>query len=588
MSLQGNFIPGNLELQQWEDIEPYFASLEKETSSVNSDLRQLITNYSDVLSVYHENDVRVELAHERDLRNSAARALREKYVEEIHPQTEERTDRIEENILRHAQFSSLRTSEEYHTAYRIIKNNQRYQCAENIPIEREIRKVCERCEELLSRVTVPLSHGHVPVAEAEEALVTPDRTQREGIWIATQEAFLGIKAQLDGYFNALVQWRHRLGRKAGYRNYRSYEHDEPHPAHGIRDADRFHRFVEHEIAPLANDITRRHRQRLGLKGHILRPWDTNGCFWGFQAPAEGKPTLSFSSEKELIQHTTNVMHILHPDFGEKLRFMEERGLIDIASRPHKKYGSFCESLEVQGLPFIFAHGTKTYSDITRLSHEFGHAMHVFLTAEKPLIFSRYYSTDYTAAETASEMMELLGSSVWDQVHPHTALIARRDFLEEKIRLIPWAATVDKFQHWLYKNPRHSSAERDAYFASIMRRFSPTEINWKGLERYRKNYWQQIGHIYSSPFYYIQYAFAELAAIELYKRFIEAPEETLTAYREGLQAGAEKPYTTIWKSMGITLDFSPKGFDRSLRKIPELMSFVMHEIEKLDQEIARAI
>lgn len=588
MSMQGDSIPGNLVLQKWEDIEPYFAALEKETSSANTDLRQLIINYSDTLSVYHENDVRVELAHERDLRNHEARSLREKYVEEIHPQTERITDRIEENMLRHKQFSSLRTSPEYHTTYRVIKNNQRHQHVENIPIEREIERVYERCEELLGHVTVPLPHEHVSVAEAEEALATPDRTEREGIWIATQEALLDIKTQLDGYFDALVQWRHRLGRKAGYRNYRSYEHDEPHPAHCIRDADRFHRFVEYEIVPLANDITRRHRQRLGLKGKILRPWDTDGCFWGFQAPVEEEPTLSFSSEKDLVSHTTNIMQILHPDFGEKLRFMEEKGLIDIASRSHKKHGSFCESLEVLGLPFIFAHGTKKYTDITRLSHEFGHAMHVFLTAKKPLIFNRYYSTDYTMAETASETMELLGSHVWDQVHPQTALTARRNFLEEKIRLIPWAATVDKFQQWLYKNPRHCPAERDAYFASLMRRFSPTEINWKGLERYRKNYWQQICHVYSSPFYYIQYAFAELAAIELYKRFVECPEETLLAYREGLEAGAEKPYPAIWKEMGITLDFSPKGFDRSLRKIPELIGFVIREIEKLDQEIAKAI
>lgn len=587
MSMQGGFISGNLVLQKWEDIEPYFATLEKETSSATTDLHQLINFYSDVLSVYYENDVRVELAHARDLKNLEARSLQEKYIEEIHPQAERITDHIEENIIHHKQFHSLRTSEDYHTAYCIIKNN-RYQCAKNIPIEREIERVCERCEDLLSRVTVALSHGHVPIVEAEEALVTTDRTEREGIWIATQEALLDVKAQLDGYFDALIQWRHGLGRRAGYRNYRSYEHDAPHPAHSIRDADRFHQFVEHKVVPLSNDITRRQRHRLGLKGKILRPWDTDGCFWGFRAPVKGEPTLSLSSEKELVDHTTAIMQILHPDFGGKLRLMAEKGLIDIASRPDKKYGAFCESLEVQGLPFIFAHGTKTYTDITRLSHEFGHAMHVFLTADKPLIFNRYFSTDYTTAETASETMELLGSHFWDHIHPQTALCARRDFLEEKIRFLPWAATVDKFQQWLYKNPGHSPAERDTYFANLMRRFSPAEINWKGLERYRKNYWQQIGHVYSSPFYYIQYAFAELAAIELYKRFIECPEETLLAYREGLKAGAEKPYPAIWKDMGITLDFSPKGFDRSLRKIPELMGFVMQEIEKLDQEIERGI
>lgn len=588
MSIRGGFIPGNLVLQKWEDIEPYFASLEKETSSANTDLRQLIEYYSDVLSVYYENDVRVELAHARDLHNHEARSLREKYIEEIHSQAEQVTDRIEKNILQHKQFPSLRTSKEYHSAYHIIKNTQRHQCTENVPIEREIERVCERCEELLSRITVPLGHGHVPLIEAEEALATSDRTKREEIWIATQDALLDVKTQLDGYFDALVLWRHRLGRKAGYHNYRGYEHDDPHPAHGIRDADRFHRFVEHKIVPIANDITRRHRHRLGLKGKVLRPWDTDGCFWGFQAPVKGEPTLPLSSEKELVDHTTEIMQIVHPDFGEKLRLMAEKGLIDIASRPDKKYGAFCESLEVQRLPFIFAHGTKTYADITRLSHEFGHAMHVFLTADKPLIFNRYRSTDCTMAETASETMELFGSHVWHRVHPQTALSARRNFLEEKIRFLPWAVTVDKFQQWLYENPGRSPAERDAYFANLMRRFSPAEINWKGLERYRKNYWQQIGHVYSSPFYYIQYAFAELAAIELYQKFMERPEETLVAYREGLRSGAEKPYPAIWKDMGITLDFSPKGFDRSLRKIPELMGFVMQEIEKLDEEIKHAI
>lgn len=576
-----SFIPADLEIKKWDDIKPYFDVLREARPRTLASLKRLIRHYSDVLSVFCENDVLVDIAYSQDMSKRRAKHRYDTFLEDISPEYERTTNAIDRNIVRNTSFRDLCYEPGYRQMYRLFKQWTEGQREENIPLEIEIQKISDRCEEILSTIEVPIDGQKLSLEEAQDAMKVDDREKREAIWLAMERERMRVKEIFDEYFHTMTQWRHKAGRRAGHRNYRKYKHYGYYPQHRIKDAARFHEAIRQYVVPLAEKITRRHRHRLGLQGKLLRPWDTDGSgFVGVPLGEEG--ARPFQDHNDLRRKTMHVFGALHPEFADNLRLMHKKGLLDIESRRNKALGAYTQSLEIQGLPYISMHAGTTYQDFMTLLHEGGHAMHIFAMNNEPYFFHRFTPLDDTTAETFSMGMELITGPLWEEhIDLEAARRARREQLEEVIRFLPWCAIIDKFQQEIYEHPQLSPKERDACFAKLMDTFYPSEINWRGLEKYRKNYWQEQSHIISTPFYYIQYGFAQLAAVDLYKHFKEDPAGKTRAYIKGMRMGAKEPYPKIWKEMGIDLNFSTRGIRRSLERIPELMGFVMNELDELD-------
>src|SRR5690606_21640712 len=123
-------------------------------------------------------------------------------------------------------------------------------------------------------------------------------------------------------------------------------------------------------------------------------------------------------------------------------------------------------------------------------------------------------------EVASMSMELFTMDEWDTFFDNPEDLKRAKFyqFERVITIFPWIATIDKFQFWLYKNPNHTAAEREAAWVEIYNEFTSKELNTEGLEEYRKYFWQKQLHLFEVPFYYIEYGIAQLGAIGLYAQY----------------------------------------------------------------------
>ncbi|MGY0040487.1 M3 family metallopeptidase [Pedobacter sp. NJ-S-72] len=100
------------------------------------------------------------------------------------------------------------------------------------------------------------------------------------------------------------------------------------------------------------------------------------------------------------------------------------------------------------------------------------------------------------------------------------------------------------------------------------------IELDGLDQEFGNIWQKQLHLYQVPFYYIEYAIAQLGAIAIWKNYKENPEKALQQYLDALALGYTKPMNEIYETAGIKFDFS-SGY------IKELASFVKDELDKLD-------
>jgi oligoendopeptidase F len=198
--------------------------------------------------------------------------------------------------------------------------------------------------------------------------------------------------------------------------------------------------------------------------------------------------------------------------------MQGMNRLDLESRKGKAPGGYNCPLAETGVPFIFMNAAGTMGDVITMMHEGGHAIHSFLSHPLPLTAFKEYPMEI--AELASMSMELFSMEHWDvffkdQTELHRAQLEE---MERIISVLPWIATIDKFQHWLYTNPGHSVQQREEQWLTILDEFATGITNWSGFDEYRRNLWQKQLHLFEVPFYYIEYGIAQLGAIAMWRQY----------------------------------------------------------------------
>ena len=171
-------------------------------------------------------------------------------------------------------------------------------------------------------------------------------------------------------------------------------------------------------------------------------------------------------------------------------------------------------------------------------------------------------------------VELLGADHFDVFYddPADAARAKRNKLEDVIKFLPWMATIDSFQHWLYTHPGHSRAQRADFWLGLLDRFD-SKLDWSGYEQFRRVMWQEQLHLFDVPFYYVEYGIAQLGALQLWVNSRRDPGRAIADYRAALKLGGTRPLPELFATAGIKFDFSEKT-------LAPLMDAVGQELSKL--------
>jgi oligoendopeptidase F len=263
----------------------------------------------------------------------------------------------------------------------------------------------------------------------------------------------------------------------------------------------------------------------------------------------------FDGGEDLLNKSIACFYRIHPYFGEKLETMKQHKLIDLESRAGKAPGGYNYPLAESGAPFIFMNAANAMRDLTTMVHEGGHAVHTFLTNN--LALNDFKRAPSEVAEVASMSMELISMDAWDVFFTNAddLIRAKEEQLKDSLKTLPWVATIDAFQHWIYTNPNHTVEERTAAWDTCFERFGANFVNWEGYEDFKNNLWQKQLHLFEVPFYYIEYAIAQLAAIAIYKNYKENPVKAVLEYMDALKLGYTKSIPEIYETAGIKFDFS---------------------------------
>ena len=248
--------------------------------------------------------------------------------------------------------------------------------------------------------------------------------------------------------------------------------------------------------------------------------------------------------------------------------------VDLESRKGKAPGGYNYPLYESGAPFIFMNATGSLRDVVTIVHEGGHAVHSFLTDELEL--TDYKSTPSEVAELASMTMELISLDNWNEFFKNEKELtrAKKEHLQKVIEVLPWIAIVDKFQHWIYENPNHTSVERKQRWTAIYKEYGSGLVDYSGFEDAFEYAWHSQLHIFEVPFYYIEYGFAQLGAIAIWKNFKQNKTKTYQQYIDALKLGYTATIPEIYETAGIKFNFSELY-------VKELCDFIRLELAKLN-------
>jgi oligoendopeptidase F len=202
-------------------------------------------------------------------------------------------------------------------------------------------------------------------------------------------------------------------------------------------------------------------------------------------------------------------------------------------------------------------------DVFTLLHESGHAFHYLLARELDPPFNRHAPMEFS--EVASMSMERLGARFLDEFYaPAESRRAIRSENEEVFRLLPWVATIDAFQHWIYSTP-HTKAERRDKWLELDARFGP-QLDWSGLEELRGHAWQRQLHLFELPFYYIEYGIAQLGALQVWERSLDDPAGALRLYKQALSLGGTRGLRDLFAAGGLRFDLREESIRPLVAKV----------------------
>ena len=550
------FVPADLDAGDLAQVEPLYRALAARPLATLADLEAWLLDESALLAQVGAAVARRYIAMTCDTKDEATRERYLAIERDVVPATKALGDALDRKLLEHPASGDL-DSARYGVLLRRRRALSEIFRPANVDLQRQESELESRQQAVMGGLTVTYAgqtHTLPAMARYQEDQA---RDVREGAWRATLTARESVWPELRDIFDRLVALRATMAGNAGFDDYTGYRFRQLQRLdYGPDTCHRFHDAVAEVVVPAVARLDANRCQRLGIE--TLRPWDLA------VDPEGAPPHRPFTTDAELVEIATRLFARIDRRFAGELTMLRDRGLLDLMSRDGKAPGGYQYTLEDVGLPFIFANAVGTHDDVQTLLHEGGHAFHALSVRAEPLI--AYREAPIEMAETASMSMELLALEHLEETYaPADARRARSRHLESVLRLLPWIASIDAFQHWIYAHPRHSAAERSQTWLALRARFAPG-IDYRGVEAALENQWMQQGHLFTHPHYYIEYGIAQLASLQVWQAYRREPESAIAAYRDALALGGSRPLPELLAAAGVAFDVSPKQLTLLVRDV----------------------
>jgi len=434
---------------------------------------------------------------------------------------------------------------------------------EIIPDAQEENRLSSKYSKLIASAKIDFDGKELNLSQMVPYTQSKDRNVRIEAAKKVAQFFAENQEEFDNIYDSLVKVRTKMAQKMGYKNYVEFGYKQlSRLEYDAKMVEGYRKQVLENIVPLHTELRKRQEKRLGVEK--LRFYDEAIKFNSGNADPHGSPEW-------ILNHGKTMYKELSKETDEFFTFMTENNLLDLLSKKGKMSGGYCTYIPEHKAPFIFANFNGTAHDIDVLTHEAGHAFQVYQS--RSFDVPEYLWPTYEACEIHSMSMEFL---TW----PWMNLFFENDtekykfiHLSEALLFIPYGVTVDEFQHWVYENPEVTPQERREKWLEIEKKYLPTRDYGEVDELKNGIFWFRQGHIFSSPFYYIDYTLAQVCAFQFWIKSREDSEKAWQDYLNLCKLGGSKSFFELMKSANLKNPFVEGTLAAVIPKIKEYLDSV---------------
>jgi oligoendopeptidase F len=278
------------------------------------------------------------------------------------------------------------------------------------------------------------------------------------------------------------------------------------------------------------------------------------------AVADEEVTVEWPDATELVLTS---FHDFSPTLGDLAqRFFDERW-IDAPVRPNKRGGAFCAYTTPTVHPFVMLNYTSRRRDVLVLAHELGHGLHAALARPRGPLEQH---TPLTVSETASVFGEtLVFRRLLDAADsPSSRLALLAENIEGSIATVFRQTAMNRFEELVHTERRGEGELSIERFGELWHH-SQAELLGDAVEitdGYRM-WWSYVPHFIGTPGYVYAYAYGQLLALSVYRRYLEEGEGFVPRYLELLAAGGSRSPEDLAAIAGLDLtdpSFWAKGLE----------------------------
>lgn len=390
----------------------------------------------------------------------------------------------------------------------------------------------------------------------------PDREIRRGAFLSWAELFTYMAPQLDKIYDQLLKHRQNIAGKLHFKTYTPVAYLNLHRLdYTPKDTAQFRAAVRDYVVPACMELRDAQAARIGVDQ--LKFYDETFLFH------DGNPIPS-GDKDTLLQCAQKMCSALSAETGEFFDFMASHDLFDLQTRKGKREGDLCTLLYDYKAPFIFSNFNGTAADVDVLTHETGHAFAFYAAARTQTLAPFYYAT--------SEISEIHAIAMEHFAYPFIELFFKKDHkkhlyahLNNALMSIPYIACVDEFQTQIYGMQNADAKTRRHLWKSLEQVYMPWR-NYDG-EPYMESggFWLQKLHIFQHPFYYIDYALAQISAFELFLRMLKSQGDAWADYLTLCKSGGSLPYKKLLEQAHLSNPFSAQTVRDTTDRIMHILT-----------------
>jgi len=550
----------------WEHYQPHYDQLaEVELTADNVDA--WIADWTALYSTFSETFTWLMVSNHLDTNDKDAETALNEFMSNVYPPVQTAQNQLQTKLLQ----SGLTPDGLAITLKQMQMLNDIF-AEENLPLHVKENELSREYGKVYGSQSVEWDGEDKTLVEMRKYNAHPDREVREKAWRAVADRRLQDRETINGIWSQLVVNRRQQYENLGIDDYRDYAWNARQRSdYNPEDSLQFCEAIADVVVPVVADMRDRRRQAMELD--VLRPWDVVMEPHDAEPELETRPEVNlYDTGDELLSKSSAVFNGLDGELGGFFDTMRRNQWLALENKKGKRPGAYCTNLPVSRGAFLFGNATGQSSDIGTILHEAGHAFHAFYTLDAPRIGVRSYPFEF--AEVASMSIELLalpylledkGGFFSEEALAYYVI----DQLEGALHSWSYQAVVVMFQHWAYtqdhlaEDPVHC----DKVWTNLWHQYSPG-VDYTGLEDWVATGWHRKQHIFSYPFYYIEYALAQLGAIQVWANSLQNATSALEAYRAGLQLGNRVSLPELYQATGAKLAFDADTLQRAVDLMQE--------------------